>query len=76
MQIGLTSLFLVGSTFSEEKVDRFELLIRGGMILSLDFWEEIGIHWYGIYVRYIIVNNVFLINNGKHTVIRFNRKIT
>lgn len=58
MQIGSSSLFLVGSTFSEEKVDRFELLIRGGMILSLDFWEEIGIHWCGIYVRYIIVNVV------------------
>lgn len=56
MQIGLSSLFLVGSTFSEEKVDRFELLIRGGMILSLDFLEEIGTHWCGIYVRYIIVN--------------------
>lgn len=58
MQIDLSSLFLVGSTFSEEKVDRFELLIRGGMILSLDFLEEIGIYWYGIHVKYIIVNVV------------------
>lgn len=58
MQIDLSSLFLVGSIFSEEKVDRFELLIRGGMILSLDFLEEIGIYWYGIHVKYIIVNVV------------------
>lgn len=58
MQIDLSSLFLVGSIFSEEKVDRFELLIRGGMILSLDFLEEIGIYWYGIHVKYIIQNVV------------------
>lgn len=58
MQIDLSSLFLVGSIFSEEKVDRFELLIRGGMILSLDFLEEIGIYWCGIHVKYIIQNVV------------------